>query len=132
METKHTKGTWEVKCLDLKSPNSIPSKPILISSQQGLVATVSRLYKIGGVSVSSGQGEANAELIAAAPETAAERDRLKAVNAELLEALVVTKEQIHIAKKFISEALGKPYFEPEKRTLDLINSAIVKAGVSSI
>ncbi len=94
METKHTKGTWEVKCLDLKSPNSIPSKPILISSQQGLVATVSRLNKIGGVSVSSGQGEANAELIAAAPETAAERDRLKAVNAELLEAVLTVRKRL--------------------------------------
>ena len=31
--------------------------------------------------------EANARLIAAAPETAAERDRLKAVNRELLSAL---------------------------------------------
>jgi hypothetical protein len=33
------------------------------------------------------QQEANARLIAAAPETAAERDRLKALNAELLAAL---------------------------------------------
>ena len=33
--------------------------------------------------------EANARLIAAAPETAAERDRLRALNAELLEALEV-------------------------------------------
>ena len=32
---------------------------------------------------------ANAALIAAAPETAAERDRLRAVNAELLEALKI-------------------------------------------
>jgi len=32
-------------------------------------------------------GEANARLIASAPETAAERDRLKEINAELLEAL---------------------------------------------
>ena len=31
--------------------------------------------------------EANARLIAAAPETAAERDRLKAINADLLAAL---------------------------------------------
>ena len=32
-------------------------------------------------------GEANARLIAAAPETAAERDRLREINAELVEAL---------------------------------------------
>ncbi len=33
------------------------------------------------------EGEANARLIAAAPETAAERDQLRALNAELLAAL---------------------------------------------
>mgnify|MGYP001612566934 FL=1 len=38
-------------------------------------------------SVSAGTAAANARLIAAAPETAAERDRLKAVNADLMEAL---------------------------------------------
>ena len=37
--------------------------------------------------VSVGCWEANARLIAAAPDTAAERDRLKEVNAELLSAL---------------------------------------------
>lgn len=36
--------------------------------------------------------KANARLIAAAPETAAERDRLKALNAELLAALKAIKE----------------------------------------
>jgi hypothetical protein len=35
----------------------------------------------------AGTVEANARLIAAAPETAAERDRLKKINAELLAAL---------------------------------------------
>lgn len=34
-----------------------------------------------------GESAANARLIAAAPETAAERDKLKAINAELLTAL---------------------------------------------
>jgi hypothetical protein len=35
----------------------------------------------------------DAQLIAAAPETAAERDRLKALNAELLEVLRLTADQ---------------------------------------
>lgn len=39
------------------------------------------------------QQVANARLIAAAPETAAERDRLKALNAELLEVLRLTADQ---------------------------------------
>lgn len=35
----------------------------------------------------AGASEANARLVAAAPETAAERDRLREVNAEMLKAL---------------------------------------------
>ena len=41
--------------------------------------------------------EAIAHLIAAAPETAAERDRLKAVNAELRAALTVSHDAMIIA-----------------------------------
>ncbi|CAL8974569.1 hypothetical protein RHODGE_RHODGE_03289 [Rhodoplanes serenus] len=37
--------------------------------------------------IGAGEQRANARLIAAAPETAAERDRLREVNAELVEAL---------------------------------------------
>lgn len=40
------------------------------------------------------QSLADARLIAAAPETAAERDRLKAVNAELLAALQAMTEEL--------------------------------------
>lgn len=38
--------------------------------------------------------EANAQLIAAAPETAAERDRLKASNAELVEAMSLQEKRM--------------------------------------
>lgn len=38
--------------------------------------------------VGNAEQEANARLIAAAPETAAERDKLKEINKELLDALV--------------------------------------------
>ena len=40
-----------------------------------------------GNGIDVNEANANAALIAAAPETAAERDKLKAINAELLEAL---------------------------------------------
>jgi hypothetical protein len=40
------------------------------------------------------QGRYNARLIAAAPETAAERDRLREVNVELLEALVTLLDSV--------------------------------------
>lgn len=51
---------------------------------RGLVCTVNEHHP---------QYEANANLIAAAPETAAERDKLKEVNSELLEALEILKRK---------------------------------------
>jgi len=51
--------------------------------------------------------EANARLIAAAPETAEERDRLKEINKELLEALEYVKEKVmKFAKERDPEQLG--------------------------
>jgi hypothetical protein len=70
MTTKHTPGPWEVNTL-------VRCWDILKAGEERLVGLLA-------VVLSS---EADALLIAAAPETAAERDRLKEVNAELLEAL---------------------------------------------
>jgi hypothetical protein len=46
-----------------------------------------------------GQGKANAKLIAAAPETAAERDALKASNADLLAHLKQARECIAYCRR---------------------------------
>lgn len=48
----------------------------------------------------------NARLIAAAPETAAERDRLKEINAELLAELRASAELLEEAKTFAGNILG--------------------------
>lgn len=58
------------------------------------------------------ENEANARLIASAPDLLIERDRLKAVNAELLEALKeadidLNSNQIETARKRIKEAIAK-------------------------
>lgn len=83
--TQHTKGPWEVK-------EEEADKPYLRIRGCAL----GRKYKIANVLYFTDQQDsrkekdevlANARLIAAAPETAAERDRLKETNAELLEAL---------------------------------------------
>lgn len=47
------------------------------------------------------EAEANARLIAAAPETAAERDRLKEINAELLNALQLAASRLHCADAWV-------------------------------
>ena len=68
-DTKPTPGPYHIS----KSSNG----PIAVQSSSNEV--IARCFGINK--------SANARLIAAAPETAAERDRLKAINAELLEAL---------------------------------------------
>jgi hypothetical protein len=55
----------------------------------------------------SPEAEANAELIAAAPEVAAERNRLKAVNAELIEAL----DYFYNISHDLQSSLRKGYFQ---------------------
>ena len=73
--TKHTPGPWHVTS-DVE-PGSIK---IIGGPKQYSIAG---LYFTGYPQ----DTEANARLIAAAPETAAERDRLREVNADLLAAL---------------------------------------------
>jgi hypothetical protein len=80
MKTQHTPGPWDLVCTPSSSFNDIR---YLSGPDCEKIATVH--CKAGEM----GQKEAlaNAALIAAAPETAAERDHLKEVNAELLQAL---------------------------------------------
>ena len=75
-ETKHTPGPWEVR-----APASVFAK------STGDYVSVPQWRKGGPTETERRQAEANARLIAAAPETAAERDALKVANATLLEAL---------------------------------------------
>ncbi|RAI30578.1 hypothetical protein [Rhodoplanes serenus] len=70
-ETKHTEGPW--LCGEILA---FGHHRLVISADGAKIACV-----YGPSSA------ANASLIAAAPETAAERDRLREVNAELVEAL---------------------------------------------
>lgn len=66
--SKHTPGPW------------------FVDAHKNVVAEGGGLVAFPCISAGFDQ-EANARLIAAAPETAAERDRLKEINAELLDAL---------------------------------------------
>lgn len=80
---EHTPGPWFVEMPNWQTPH------VWINAVGS-----SGVAKIETCDYGDGKGEritdedlANARLIAAAPETAAERDRLKEVNAELLAAL---------------------------------------------
>jgi len=73
---KHTPGKWHASNLRI------------FANINGLDRRVAECYRpaISG-EYDGGECEANARLIAAAPETAAERDRMKEINNDLLEAL---------------------------------------------
>ena len=85
---KHTPGPWCVgainDCLFIINRQPRPSNDYVVFEGSGF-ATVDKFQIIAKLDYPS--ADANARLIAAAPETAAERDRLREVNAELLAAL---------------------------------------------
>ena len=70
--SKHTPGPWEVDELE---------HSLVRSSDRYPITNTFRHFR------DKSECHANARLIAAAPETAAERDHLKALNAEMLEVL---------------------------------------------
>ena len=76
--TKHTPGEWF---------HDKGKKPWTVRDEQGAVIAICPIYKLQGIERSRDELEANTKLIADSPKTAAERDRLKAVNAELLAAM---------------------------------------------
>ena len=86
-------------------------------------------YQVCQIHVGSRNGEldetqmANAELIAAAPETATERDRLRKINAELLAALEMTERFFSAHADRISAHCGTG-FKPTRRT---VRAAIARA-----
>ena len=70
------------------------------------------------------EGEANARLIAAAPETAAERDQLRALNADMLAAL---REYDAYMSRFYRDTDGGPMSEPNRASWKAARAAIARA-----
>jgi hypothetical protein len=108
MRGKHTPAPWK-----LEGNWEIDSNPIggWISTEHPVP-----LFELTPMTGNPAGIIANARLIAAAPETAAERDRLKAVNADLLAALKDIADQGYVdepgtifqrkARKAIAKAIG--------------------------
>ena len=83
--SKHTPGPWHFDgdvIIYASNLHKVDHKRIGVSSR--IVAYMHAFQMRAG---DEDELQANAKLIAAAPETAAERDRLKELNAELLAAL---------------------------------------------
>ena len=89
MKTTHTPGPWTVN-----ARRNVIGK---VNGRDEVIALVADMPCIGGSDDLAAQRgcemeHANARLIAAAPDTAAERDRLLAVNADLLATLETVNE----------------------------------------
>ena len=88
--TKHTPGPWKV---DLWEDGRLDV--ISDHSDMTICEVTTRIHVEPPPNLSEyEEHQANASLIADAPETAAERDRLKALNAELVEALKTSNDAL--------------------------------------
>lgn len=124
MDAKHTPGPWFVgastgpNCARIETENGAQVAAVNVQS----FVTVKQGQPVYEW---SDEGYANALLIAAAPETAAERDRLKEINAELIEALVKAK-QWHQGDQWrdYDDDANKAAWEMQ---MNVINDAIAKA-----
>jgi hypothetical protein len=98
-QTRHTKGQWKLFAGHggTREPHKIYAhdhpKGFLIASLGYSELSVTDNDYLRNIQ----EQEANAKLIAEAPETAAERDRLKIINAELLEALEKISDNLEVA-----------------------------------
>lgn len=79
----------------------------------------------GSANVFGDNAEADAALIAAAPETAAERDRLREINAELLTALRIAETRIRAQSNILIETSAKRELLAEAE--EIASAAIAKA-----
>lgn len=80
-------------------------------------ATGDTVCLLGWGSVHCAASDEHAALIVAAPETAAERNRLKEVNVELLAA----------CQRALAESVGQPSYRISRDGLDIIRAAIARA-----
>ena len=85
----HTPEPWDVVESDPKALGRL--RPFTVERAVTMRADGKRYHAVVVAEImetgTAGEADANAHLIAAAPKTAAERDRLREVNAELVKAL---------------------------------------------
>ena len=124
MNKKHTPGPWQV------GNNALAAKDHAICAEANVIGEA---YGFGYPTGKGWHAEsaANAQLMAAAPATAAERDRLKASNAELLELVKQTYKKLTIMGHNVDSATGgyvrESIFQSDQQFVDNLRVAIAKA-----
>lgn len=118
--SKHTPGPWTVVQVQRKS-GLIGFEVRETSHEQGVICEIDAKPYLVHVK------EENAALIAAAPETAEERDRLKEINAELLEACKEAFKLIELARQHFPKSMHNSDKFKLENTCAVIGNAIAKA-----
>lgn len=122
-EAKHTPGPWTVAESFTPGYRKCPA----IQANEPKSGEMFELCVIFGEdddAVATPMAQANARLIAAAPETAAERDRLREVNADMLAALKGLRPIIEAAE---SNASGNLEWPRVSARINAARAAIAKA-----
>ncbi len=124
-ENKHTAGLWLV--IRPRHPRAKrPDDRLIVTDDRKHIAEV---FAYQNRENPHGSSEANAKLIAESPETAAERDRLKAVNAELLQTIQNALVSLAIVNTPVREGLLDVATNAELMNImaDSFRAAIAKA-----
>ena len=119
---KHTLGQWKISLTD--------STVVIAVGRNGISCEVAAIEGDYDNPREWPIMEANHHLIAAAPDTAAERDRLKAVNADLLAALRLTAGQAlrsEIPEGYGPEFRSKEWEAGYDAAISVARAAIAKA-----
>ncbi len=103
-----TSGKWEVVIGGIPATRAIAANDVIIANLNGPPANKEVID--------------NAQLIAAAPETAKERDRLKIINTELLEACENIRNYEEAGRVIIGDKTA-----PKSYICNLAEQAIAKA-----
>lgn len=139
MGNEHTPGPWwfGVSGYDVSDPQGpVPytytgpgfyDNPAIYGANNEPIIECSE-YDVFCDDLDGGKDEraANIALMIAAPETAAERDRLKEVNAELLVALDAAETMLRVMSETTTSASGTKPMMKTGEALGLVRSAIAK------
>lgn len=124
-DTKHTPGPWK-SAPDFMGPDTYSEgDAIAVFPANGGVCICEVVARNGqGISRPDiqAQAEANARLIASAPELLADNERLREVNAELLEALQYAESVLTLVECTGERQIGNGV------CLDVVRKAIAKAN----
>ena len=115
MTAQHTPGPWT---RDKDSKRSL----LIMATINGVQTSIGEMHN--NSALHHGEAEANAELVISAPETAAERDKLKA---KVVKLVVALEEAIGIIEGHLGEYIMENWEEFTNLTLPKLIAALTKA-----